>query len=92
LGPFKFYETLNRMKNKAGKFDLRLRLVQHAFMEGVKPTARLFATTNKTVRAWLNRYRQERPAGLNELPGIPHSCPHKTPAYLERKIVELRKQ
>ena len=80
------------MKNKASKFDLRLRLVQHALKEGVKPTARLFATTPKTVRKWLNRYRQERLAGLNELPRIPHACPHKTPAHMERKIVELRRQ
>jgi len=80
------------MKNKAGKFDLRLRVVQHALKEGVKPTARLFATTTKTVRKWLNRYRQERLAGLNELPRIPHHCPHKTPAHLENKIVRLRMQ
>jgi transposase len=92
LGPFKFYETLNRMKDKASKFDLRLRVVQHALKEGVKPTARVFATTPKTVRKWLSRYRQERLAGLNELPRIPLHCPHKTPPHLERTIVTLRKQ
>ncbi len=31
----------------------------------------------KTVRKWLSRHRQERLAGLNDLPGIPLSCPHK---------------
>ena len=92
LGPFKFYEALVRMKDRASKFDLRLRLVRQALKHGVKPTAKLFATTPKTVRKWLNRYRQERLAGLNELPRIPHSCPHKTPAHLERKIVLLRKE
>ena len=80
------------MKNSASKFDLRLRVVQHALKEGVKPTARLFATTPKTVRKWLNRYRQERLAGLNELPRIPLACPHKTSAAQEQKIVRLRKQ
>jgi transposase len=80
------------MKNSASKFDLRLRVVQHAQKHGVKPTARLFATTPKTVRKWLTRYRQERLAGLNELPRIPLSCPHKTSARQEANIVALRKQ
>ncbi|MCY2932508.1 MAG: helix-turn-helix domain-containing protein, partial [Planctomycetota bacterium] len=80
------------MKNKASKFDLRLRVVQHALKEGVKPAARLFATTPKTVRKWLSRYRQERLAGLNELPRIPLSCPHKTSPKQEARIVQLRKQ
>jgi transposase len=80
------------MKNSASKFDLRLRVVQFARKEGIKPAARAFATTPKTVRKWLTRYRQERLAGLNELPRIPLTCPHKTSASLERKIVELRKQ
>jgi len=92
LGSFNFYETLVRMKDKASKFDLRLRVVQHALAEGVKPAARLFATTPKTVRKWLNRYRQERLAGLNELPRIPLHCPHKTSASQERRILELRRR
>jgi transposase len=80
------------MKNSASKFDLRLRVVNHALEHGVKPTAKLFATTPKTVRKWLNRYRQERLAGLNELPRIPLRCPHKTSPAQERKIVHLRKR
>jgi transposase len=79
------------MKTKAHTFDLRLRVVQYAEAHGVKPAARHFATTPKTVRKWLQRYRQERLAGLNELPRIPLSCPHKTPPAIERQIVELRK-
>jgi transposase len=80
------------MPNKADKFDLRLRIVKHATAYGVKPTARVFWCTPKTVRKWLNRYQQEHLAGLNELPRIPHSCPHKTPPSLERKVVALRRQ
>jgi transposase len=80
------------MKNKADKFDLRLRLVNAAKQYGVKPAARLFHTTPKTVRKWLKRYKQERLAGLNDLPKIPINCPHKTPALLEKKIVNIRKQ
>jgi transposase len=80
------------MKNDASQFDLRLRLVQYARQHGIKPAARAFATTPKTVRKWLNRYRQERLAGLNELPRIPLSCPHKTKPQMEAKIVALRQQ
>jgi transposase len=80
------------MANKADKFDLRLRIIKSAAAIGVKPTARLFDTTPKTVRKWTNRYRQERLAGLNELPRAPLFCPHRTSAVLERRIVWLRKR
>jgi len=90
--PLTYYEQIIKMPNKADKFDLRLRIVKHAQAEGIKPTARLFNTTAKTVRKWLNRYKQERLSGLNELPRIPLSCPHKISSVMERKIIGLRKQ
>jgi len=92
MKPLSYYEQIIKMPDKADKFDLRLRMVKHAQAFGVKPTARAFATTPKTVRKWLSRYRQERLAGLNELPRIPLHCPHKTPPQLEQKIVKLREQ
>jgi transposase len=78
------------MNGPASKFDLRLKMIHAAKELGVKPAARLFRTTPKTVRKWLKRYRQERLAGLHELPRIPLSCPHKTPPHLEQEIVRLR--
>lgn len=90
--PLSYFEQMIRMPNKADKFDLRLRMVKHAIAYGVKPTARVFGTTPKTVRKWLNRYRQERLAGLNELPRIPLTCPHKTSSVMARKIINLRRQ
>jgi len=90
--PLSYFEQVIKMPNKADKFDLRLRMVKHAIKYGVKPAARVFDTTPKTVRKWLNRYRQERLAGLNELPRIPLTCPHKTSSSMARKIVNLRKQ
>jgi transposase len=80
------------MKSKADKFDLRLRMVKHALVYGIKPTARVFDTTPRTVRKWLRRYQQERLVGLNELPRIPLTCPHKTSALMERKVISLRKR
>jgi transposase len=90
--PLVYYEQIIKMPNKADKYDLRLRIVKHALACGVKPTASVFDTTPKTVRKWLRRYQQERLAGLNELPRIPHRCPHKTKPALEMKIVTLRRR
>ena len=67
-------------------------MVKHALAYGVKPTASVFDATPKTVRKWLRRYQQERLAGLNELPRIPLTCPHKTSPAMERKVVHLRKR
>ena len=92
MKPLNYYEQIIRMKRKADKFDLRLRIVKHALVYGIKPTARVFDTTPRTVRKWLRRYQQERLAGLNELPRIPLTCPHKTSAVMERKVVSLRKR
>jgi transposase len=92
LSVYKYYIVLNAMKAKADKFDLRLKMVRYAIDYGIKPAAKAFAATPKTVKKWLRRYQQERLAGLNELPRIPLSCPHKTPPAMERKIVALRKQ
>ena len=92
MNPYKYFIVINAMKTKADKFDLRLRMVRYAISNGIKPAARAFSTSPKTVRKWLNRYQQERLAGLNELPRIPLSCPHKTPPAMERRIINLRKQ
>ena len=92
MNPYKYFIVINAMKTKADKFDLRLRMVRYAISDGIKPAARAFSTSPKTVRKWLNRYQQERLAGLNELPRIPLSCPHKTPPAMERRIINLRKQ
>jgi len=92
MKPLNYFEQIIKMPDKADKFDLRLRMVKHALVHGVKPTARVFTTTAKTVRKWLKRYQQEHLTGLNELPRIPEHCPNKTSPALERKVVALRKR
>ena len=47
---YNYYIVLNAMKSKADKFDLRLKMVRLAIAEGIKPAARAFATTPKSVR------------------------------------------
>jgi transposase len=87
-----YWEQIIKMPNKADKFDLRLRIIKSVKAIGVKPTAVLFDTTPKTVRKWLRRFNQERLSGLNELPRIPHYCPHKTPADIARRVAQLRRR
>src|SRR6266700_3061706 len=73
-------------------YNHRLRLVAHARLHGLKPTARLFQTTVPTVRKWLRRYQQQGPRGLVELSRAPHRQPGKTPAAVEQQVVALRQQ
>ena len=73
-------------------YNHRLRLVQSARAIGVKPTARLFATTVPTVRKWLRRYQLQGRSGLREHSRAPHACPHKTSPAVEQQVIALRQK
>jgi transposase InsO family protein len=47
--------------------------------------------SRKTGYKWMDRYRAEGFEGLKDRSHRPHSCPHRTPPEVERRIVELRK-
>ena len=57
----RYFDLVREMKNT---YNHRLRLVESAKQRGIKPTARLFATTVPTVRKWLRRFQQHGPSGL----------------------------
>ncbi len=82
-----YYDLLREMRDA---YNHRLRLVESARQRGIKPTARLFATTVPTVRKWLRRYQQHGLSGLVEQSRAPHHQPRKTPTEVERQVVELR--
>jgi transposase len=84
----RYFDLVREMKNA---YNHRLRLVESAQQRGIKPTARLFATTVPTVRKWLRRYQQLGPRGLAERSRARHRQPHKTPAHSEAQLLELRK-
>jgi len=71
-----YFALIREMRNA---YNHRLRLVESARQRGIKPTARLFATTVPTVRKWLRRYQQRGPSGLVALSRARHHQPHKTP-------------
>jgi transposase len=83
-----YFDLVCEMKDA---YNHRLRLVESAKQRGIKPTARLFATTVPTVRKWLRRFQQQGPSGLVALPRAPHHQSQKTPPTTEAQLVELRK-
>ena len=48
--------------------------------------------SRKCVRTWITRYAAEGEAGLVDRSSRPHTSPTRTPAEVEDRIVELRKQ
>jgi transposase len=72
------------------KVYFRLELVTYAKEHGIKPAARSFCTTPKTVRKWIKRYKEEGIKGLEDRSKAPHNIPHKTSKELEEKIKELK--
>ena len=76
------------------KYDLRLKLVRYASRHGVKPAARKFECQPKTVRKWLRRWRKagRTRASLQDRSRAPRSCPHKTSAAAERRVVREREK
>jgi len=67
-------------------------MVRSAFEIGVKPTARAFGTTPKTVRKWRDRYRAEGPPGLHNRSRKPHTCRHQTSAADEAAVLAQRRR
>jgi len=84
----RYFDLLREMKDG---YNHRLRLVESARERGIKPTARLFATTAPTVRKWLRRYQQRGPSGLRELSRARRQQSQKTPPAIEAQLIELRK-
>ena len=84
-----YFDLIREMKNA---YTYRLRLVESARQRGLKPTARLFATTVPTVRKWLRRYQQQGLAGLVALSRAPHRQARKTSPQIEQQVLALRQQ
>jgi transposase len=74
------------------KFSLRLQMVLHAQSHGVGPAVRAFGSTLKTVRRWLERFREGGRAALVDHSRAPKTCPHKTSPAQEKKVLKARHQ
>ena len=84
----RYFDLIREMKQNT--YNHRLRLVESARERGIKPTARLFATTVPTVRKWLRRFEQYGPSGLLNHSRARHHQPHQTPPAREAQFVALR--
>jgi transposase-like protein len=77
----RYFDLVREMKNP---YNHRLRLVESVRERGIKPTARLFATSTLTVRKWWRRYQLRGPSGLREQSRAPHRHPLKTSVEIEQ--------
>ena len=85
------YLTMMKSKDAAFRFGIRRTMVLEALEKGIKPTARAFKATVKTVRKWVKRYREKGLAGLKELSRAPKHIPHKTSATVAAGVVAKKK-
>ena len=69
------------------------RLLVERVLAGHRPAdvARQMGCSRATAYKWLRRFRHEGADGLGDRPSRPHRCPHRTPAALERRILEARR-
>jgi transposase InsO family protein len=70
----------------------RFLLVERVLVEGWPPAhaAAMAGVSRPTVYKWLNRYRYEGLAGLEDRSSRPRRCPHRTPVAVEAQVVALR--
>ena len=61
--PLRYYPMLRQSKDPV---RLRFELVRYAREHGIKPAARAFSTTVKTVRKWLRRWEPGSLRGLED--------------------------
>lgn len=70
------------------------RLLVSRILAGHRPAevAHQLGCSRATAYKWLRRYRAEGSAGLRDRPSRPGSCPHRTPAALEARIIAMRQE
>ena len=85
--PYPWYQVMRLSKDKKQQ---RYQMVIHAKEYGVKPTARLYATTPKTVRKWLLRFIEDGYQALDDMSRRPHYSPRAVPEDDAKRIVKLR--
>ncbi len=80
------------MKNSKDKTEIRYQMVRYAEKHGVKPAARHFNTTPKTVRRWLKRWQPGSKRGLEDLSRAPKNPATKITKANREKVIKLKKR
>ena len=84
------YDTMMR-QSKDPKF-LRYKMVQYAKEHGVKPAAKAFGTTPKTVRKWLNRHVPDTMEGLSDQSRAPKNPHVRITDQQKQHVIDLKKR
>jgi len=86
--PMSYYQMMRQSKDPR---YLRLEMVRLAQKEGIKPAARSFATTPKTVRKWLRRWQPNTFEGLEDQSRAPLHPKHPIDPVQRQKAISLKK-
>lgn len=87
--PVPYYDL---MRNSQDPRFLRLRMVRFAKEHGVKPCARAFSTTPKTVRKWRDRYEEGGYQALQDRSRAPKNPARRIPETQRRRAIELKRK
>jgi len=87
--PNPYYDLMRESKDPR---ELRYRMVRFARAHGVKPAARTFATTPKTVRKWLGRWKPGTKQGLQPLSRAPKHPARRITEAQRREAIKLKKK
>lgn len=80
---YTYYEFYRNSKDPV---QYRVEIVREAQEYGIKPTARKFRTTPKTVRKWVQRFEKEKKPGLRDRSRRPMTSPHQMLPYWRYKV------
>jgi transposase len=87
--PIKYYTIMRQSKDPRLH---RYEMVRYARQYGVKPAARVFHTTAKTVRKWRDRWQPGSLKGLEDQSKAPKSQHSKIDPWQRQKAIKLKKQ
>src|SRR4051812_2451597 len=87
--PLRYYPMLRRTTEPT---YLRFELVRYAREHGIKPAARQFSTTVKTVRKWLRRWEPGSLRGLEDRSRAPLNPRRGITGRQRRQAVALKRR
>ena len=78
------------MRFSKDKKQQRYQMVIYALKHGIKPAARTYAATPKTVRKWVRRFKQGSYLALNDLSRRPKHSPNALSVDMVNRIIKLK--
>ena len=80
--------------NRTDPMEERIRFVMEAKSDvfQMSELCQRYGVSRKTGYKWLQRYRQEGLAGLQDRSRAPRHCPHRTPQAIADILIEARHQ